>query len=533
MKHVLKLLAAVIAFVATATCMQAKEAHSQRIWLSGVDPFVRKTMNASPSDYMKLFQERDSWKEAASHLDVFKTSTQWILNGSDDDLRQMFAALKRRKISLAMEALILTSSREECGQGVEGYSSPLTMLRAAERVKSLGGELAYIAFDEPLWFGHIFAGKNACQTPLPDLARTVAKGVTEVRQVFPRVQVGDIEPVSQLQSIPLLDTFLNWVDALGEAGVFLDFFHVDIDWVMNSDRELISLKNELDARSIRFGIIYNGDEDDQDDVAWAKNAEERFEFVETQLNIIPSDVVLQTWMRRPANMVPEVTPGTMTNLVNRYARKRTKLTLSADAERFYARLTDADEKPIANAKISISALQDGRSGPLASLIREGQVPQAAVSALIALRLNAECRCAGTGDVTIGTMKYGDSGGEKRVAMGQLMQDGAFEYSVGRGQVVKANSQTFAVWPGSYHLDIPLRTSVDVGRAGYLAVIFLSRDGREIGRRKIALRQSTLPLATLSTNLQGEVSLDRSMMARSPIAIFIGNETFRAAAAKVQ
>jgi hypothetical protein len=56
--------------------------------------------------------------------------------------------------------------REQCGKHVEGYVPPGGSAYVAKRIKSLGGELAYIGIDEALWFGRYYSGANACHAAI-------------------------------------------------------------------------------------------------------------------------------------------------------------------------------------------------------------------------------------------------------------------------------------------------------------------------------------------------------------------------------
>lgn len=71
---------------------------------------------------------------------------------------------------------MLTAS-ERCGHGVEGYGGD-GAAKLATRIEQLGGDLAYIAMDEPAFYGHHFFGDNACNTGLADIARDVATNLT-------------------------------------------------------------------------------------------------------------------------------------------------------------------------------------------------------------------------------------------------------------------------------------------------------------------------------------------------------------------
>jgi hypothetical protein len=179
-------------------------AESPQIWLGGVDPIVRASMDPnSTSDFMDLFDPKAQWSKAALRVKVFQTSTQFFSGARvgdverkapDQMLTRMFEDLKRRNMALGVEALML-SGDGQCGVGVEGYSAPRQMLAIAIRIKTLGGTLSYVAMDGPLMGGHFYSGPRACHSSVEMIATEVAEKVKQMRTVFPDLKVGDIEPV--------------------------------------------------------------------------------------------------------------------------------------------------------------------------------------------------------------------------------------------------------------------------------------------------------------------------------------------------
>jgi hypothetical protein len=54
-------------------------------------------------------------------------------------------------------------------------------------------------------------------------------------------------------------------------------------------------------------------------VEWTRSAEQRFIDIESHLKVIPDLAVIQIWEPQPDHMMLETQPGTLTNLVLRYA----------------------------------------------------------------------------------------------------------------------------------------------------------------------------------------------------------------------
>lgn len=293
-------------------------ANAAEIWLSGNDPVAKPN---SGTDFEALFSADSPWSQAASKVRVFKVSTQLLMSGSDALLSRMFADLKRRDIRLAVEALILSEGPNQCGHGFEGYSAPRTMQVMAERVRKLGGDLRFVAMDEPLWYGHHYDKKNACQSSYADLAHDVAQKVAMLRAVFPEMKIGDIEPLGS--SADWTDEIIQWARAYRLAvGEPLSFVDADINWSgPNWHKQLTILAKGLHRTGVALAVTYNGDGSDETGPRWTEHAEQRFNTVESDPLTKPDIAVLQTWMPQPAHFLPENDPGTLSWLVNRYANR--------------------------------------------------------------------------------------------------------------------------------------------------------------------------------------------------------------------
>ena len=255
----------------------------------------RRSGSAGPTDRLYCDARRQAigfpspvpanapWSRAAEAVRVFKIYSQFANTASDAELRTTFADLRRRHIALALEAGLMTPS-DKCGHQVEGFGGPVTAGRIAERICRAGGDLRYIAMDEPLWFGHQYSGANACRMPIGELARNVAANAAIYQRVFPAVRFGDIEPFGLAEAPGWVDEVMQWAQAYRDAACApLAFFDVDVAWTGPWRRQMPLLARRLRTAGIRFGIIYDGDPSDQTGLAWTRHAEERFVAVESGL----------------------------------------------------------------------------------------------------------------------------------------------------------------------------------------------------------------------------------------------------------
>ena len=312
-----------------STPVTSSAASSTEVWLSGVPPFVRQqTFQESHSDYMDLFKPDAPWSKSAQTVRVFMINGALVMHQSDEELKAVFSDLKRRNIALAIEMGLLSgkdsTGQQVCGVGVEGFAAPDNAKVVANRIQKAGGVLAYVAMDEPLWYAHHFSGKNACGWSMEDVARDIVPRVAALREKFPGVQIGDIEPVGTAQPPDWVEEISQWTQVYRkEVGEPLSFFHADVAWNGSWQQQLPAVKSRIHAAGLKFGIIYDGGgAKEESDAVWTQEAEQRFRMVESNPSMIPDHAIIQTWARWPKKMLPEDQLGTLTNLVLKYSNAR-------------------------------------------------------------------------------------------------------------------------------------------------------------------------------------------------------------------
>jgi hypothetical protein len=307
----------ILAFVCFFPPAGSGAAAPQQVWFAPLDWFARPEVGyGGATDYMELFRPGPG-QTLLSRIAVIKLYPQFIQQATDEDLRTIFAALKSANTSLAMEAGVLDEN-ERCGHGVEGYGGQ-DAIKLAARIKQLGGELAYVAMDEPAFYGRMFSARGACHDEFADLARNAAKNLAAIEEIFPRVQVGDGEPVGGTVDAAAIQEYARWADAFrGATGKPLAFFHGDVQWRETWHTALEEFVAVMRDRKIPLGIIYNGNDDDTSDEAWIAHAEEHYRAVESDSRIVPDQVVFQSWRPHPSHLFPETDPGSFTYLLKRY-----------------------------------------------------------------------------------------------------------------------------------------------------------------------------------------------------------------------
>jgi hypothetical protein len=289
------------------------------IWLGGEDPVVQQAKHKSnPADYMDLFTPKAPWSTAASKLTAFKISTQFVLGASDQQLHTLMDDLKRRHIGLAVALGVLEGSGQpgSCGYHVEGYASPAVVEAVAKHIKNAGGTIDFVAMDEPVWYGHVFqsgnGGQLGCQASIPALADLVAQKIAVLRQYFPAIQVGDVEPVNARSPQAIADV-IAFADLLSQkTGSKLAFVHADVSWQTNWQPLLETLASQLHQRGIPFGVICDGGGNVGDDEAWVRQALARCKGIAANPKTSPNTLIVQSWEPLPTKMLPETDPGSLT-----------------------------------------------------------------------------------------------------------------------------------------------------------------------------------------------------------------------------
>jgi len=538
-----------VAFVAVALVSgQSLPPHTQTIWFCPDAPATWWGPRGAV-DYIDLFSLNAPWTAAASHVQIFKMYTQMIVASvpgsfSDADLSQIFSFLNAHHIALAVEWGPLSGSTAGCGQLVEGFEGG-GALPLATRIRQLGGNLQYIAMDEPFSHASLYSGPNACQWTPQQIAANALQNIAQIKTVFPNVIVGDIDVVPDTIDSPnWLNQYTAWLDAWrAAAGSPLAFFHFDVNWTVDWRSSVESLCQAVVQRGIPFGMIYNGLPADSTDADWVNDAESHYVGYETQGGTPPDHVIFQSWDYYPKHVLPESDPTTFTHLIDTYFRQRTSLSMNTTTNLVTGHLV-SNQQPIPSASIGVTVRPTSGPGVVSNYVLSGAVPPSITTALIKICVN-HCGDVGTNDMNVYSFQYADSGGQTNLdfskgltgwgvegngtALVQPASDAngkSLQISATASQQTFIDSVQFAVTPGSsYSLTVQARISPASLGSGYFAVIFLA--GTEVSRATLAFAPGTLNLGTAQTGTDGSYSL--SFAPQNPGAFqvqasYSGNDT---------
>jgi hypothetical protein len=283
---------------------------------------------AGSTDYEALFNRVVSWPLVLAHTKVMGFSVPWLLAVSDQTLRRAVRFLNAHAVLIEVEAPALQATRA-CGSGIEGYvpaglSVRTVTLYYLRRLKALGGRVAFINLDEPYYYGTVTNEPGACHFPVATTAREVARFAALVATIYPRAQVGDVEPLE-----PVLPGSYapDAVAAIGRwhaayrlaAGRGFPYFFADNDfddpaWVATA----MKMERLAHQERSQFGMIYTGDAQDQTDAQWAAQTVQRARAFAAANHGQADYVLFESWETHPRHVLPETDPTTFTGAIAAY-----------------------------------------------------------------------------------------------------------------------------------------------------------------------------------------------------------------------
>ena len=321
MKHYARNVTLTVVFLAFLQAGSARPVAAQQVWLAGNDPVVTAMIHRQGQpDYMELFDRGSPWQVAAKHVAVFMVSTQFVDHATDAQLLDVIEGLRARHISLGMAGLMLVPSRR-CGSGVESYGRRGVMDLVASRISHLGGTLDYVAFDEPVWFGHVLQAPRTCQDTLQALAMQMVEPVQALKRVFPKLSFVDTEPLNNHTELSLLSDILEFARLFRQATSYtIDAVHADVIWRDTWQHQYRTWYRALRQNGLRVGVICRGSQPDPTDEAWTAEAIETIGTITSGDEPRPDVIRIQTWGFRPTHMLPDNDPASLTSVVRRAFR---------------------------------------------------------------------------------------------------------------------------------------------------------------------------------------------------------------------
>lgn len=247
--------------------------------------------NMGSRDFVQMFTDPESWSEARARMDVFRFHAS-VLFPTPCSICGDNHKLADWDIAIGIEVGAIYES------GCDGEANYWRDAGVViQNIEQNGGEVAFLAMDEPLLHGGNKPVAGTCNYSLQEAAAETAIFVKTVQSHHPEILVGDTEPYPHY-SIAQLE---GWILELENNGVFLPFFHLDVDVErvrvegQNVVADLQELKRFCDQRGIAFGVIFTSN--------WTQSSSERDYYLSTMgwLETVkeaigrPNHIIFESW----------------------------------------------------------------------------------------------------------------------------------------------------------------------------------------------------------------------------------------------
>ncbi len=264
------------------------------------------------NDWKGLYRNPETWVQSRKYVSVLQIQ-DWALAPkflSDDDVNAMVSALRIMRLSLSLETGVVKH------WGCTAQKVLPVALSYMDRLVKFGGAAKFIAMDEPLVSR--MAAPLGCGLSLDQIAEETAKYIDGVKNAYPDVKIGDIEPWPSIDKNDLK----RWITSLEKRTKHkLAFLRLDVDcdaaFAKNSDMEDVrEIADFVRSRGISFSIIIPALSSLSDSLA------HRYGMAcAAKIHEVTSidNAIVQSWEKFPKANLPEGKPHTFTNILNAYA----------------------------------------------------------------------------------------------------------------------------------------------------------------------------------------------------------------------
>jgi hypothetical protein len=272
----------------------------------------------------------DQWVETRSLVHVLGYADHQLdRQFKDEELRVWLPMIERWGLKLGLEVGAVKP------WGTTGQKTFEVERKMWDRFQLLGARIYALAMDEPLC-----CVRRDLKKPDAYAVEETARFIALVRQHYPEVRVGDIEPYPFLQ----FNDLISWIDAL-QARLKqmdmrgLDFFRLDVDWCHFTigDRiykgnwpEVKKLETACRQRKLPFSLIYWAADYGKlaslklaDDASWYIGIMRQgndYAFV----GGAPDQYVIESWVGAPSVAAPETEEWTFTRSVRDFSKRFVK-----------------------------------------------------------------------------------------------------------------------------------------------------------------------------------------------------------------
>lgn len=274
--------------------------------------------------FRELFEHPDQWLATRSRIQGLGYADHMLNRQfSDQELGKWLPMLRRWGMRFALE---VGAVKPWGPTGQQCFDAERPMW---DRFRRLGATIHAIALDEPLC-----CVRKDLHKPDAYAVEETARFIALVRQNYPEVLIGDIEPYP---FVPAPDLRI-WIDALQarlkELGVRgMDFFRLDVDWVSftlanrGSWQEVRTIEDHCRSRGLPFSLILWASDwphlqrqGAADAETWRRSCLKQLADY-TAAGGRPDQIVVESWIETPAHGVPDSRSDTFTASVLEVARR--------------------------------------------------------------------------------------------------------------------------------------------------------------------------------------------------------------------
>ena len=310
----------------------ASQTPKAEVWLAPQGLPQSPSSKVKNVDFMQMFQTNAPWTFTASQTKVFLLyGGAGLATAPQSQVDTIVADLNRRGITIALtgEQFINPHTCDATpGNG------PKLAERISKKIIAAGGDVKYLAMDEPLCWGRYGGVQNrGWHMSISNIITAITPSINVYRRYFPKIQVGEEEPIGNVSwANNWRNDYSNWVSSFQAAfGQPLAFVQLDIPLANNYKRtgsqtnvdNAVAFYNEVQGLKEqnligKVGIIIDGSPIDTTDVAWVMNAQDHLLMWEDKYGFRPDQLIFQSWNINPIHALPETSPETLTSLVPFY-----------------------------------------------------------------------------------------------------------------------------------------------------------------------------------------------------------------------
>lgn len=233
------------------------------------------------------------------NVSVFKYYCDTVLNIDKNILIEQMAMLKKNKIHIALECAPLS----EPGYHLESFGEPLKILKAVDRVASAGGQVSYVALDEPIYYAHYSkTGKMYVGWSIEKICSNASLNILPVYKKYPEIQIGLIEPINRISQDEVFEFMKCFSKGTGNK---IEFFHADVIWSRPDAWQSAKAWGEImSVKKIRYGVIFNSTSSGASNDDWIKSTESNINVYFKHGGKL-SDGIIQSWNKEPQFIYPQ------------------------------------------------------------------------------------------------------------------------------------------------------------------------------------------------------------------------------------